>query len=349
VHDRPVLELFRGCPNGCRFCQAGFYYRPIRKRSADRVIELAKKTIEETGFDEISLASLSSGDYPELPEVVTRLSNLCNEKGVNLSLPSLRMDSFSGAMAESSRLGSLTFAPEAGTQRLRNVINKNISESDIDNTMKEAFEMGYSSVKLYFMAGLPTETYEDLDGIRKMILRIKSLYGQYGRRGRVLSIVMSAAVFVPKPLTPFQWEAHMDMEEVNRRITYLRENLRIKGVRFNWHDIDSSALETALARGDRKLAKVVELAYRAGARFDSWSEKFKFSLWVDAFKAAEIDINNYTGEISESEPLPWDFIDAYVSKNYLLKERQKSLIGETSDSCLKGCRGCSERKGDCGL
>lgn len=348
VHDRPVLELFRGCPNGCRFCQAGFYYRPIRMRSADKIVALGEKTINETGFDEMSLASLSSSDYHNISEVVKRLSDFCERKGVNLALPSLRMDSFSGDMVTKSRLGSLTFAPEAGTERLRDVINKNIKDEDIEKTMRAAFKAGYSSVKLYFMIGLPTETMEDIEGIRDMVLKIKRIYSEEVK-GRPLNINVSAAIFIPKPNTPFQWEAQIDDEAVNSRQMYLRQILKIKGIQFSWHGVKSSILEAVFARGDRKLTKVIELAFRKGCSFDSWSEYFREDLWKEAFNESGIDMGVYTKEIDVVENLPWDFINFYVSKDYLLKERLNSLEGVTTESCLSGCKNCSANLSECNL
>ncbi len=348
VHDRPVLELFRGCPNGCRFCQAGFFYRPLRARSADKIVKQAEESIDKTGFDEISLASLSTGDYTHIENVVESLYNLCESKGVNLSLPSLRMDTFTGDITVKSRLCSLTFAPEAGTQRLRDIINKNITDEDIYSTIREAFKAGYSSVKLYFMIGLPEETNEDLDGIREMVLKIKSIYGLESK-GRALNINISAAVFVPKPLTPFQWEKHIDYDLIVKRQEYLRKALKMKGVRLSWHDYESARLETVLARGDRRLADVLITAYRKGAKFESWTEHFNYKIWTEAFREHNIDINTYLDGISLDERLPWDFIDFYVSKDYLIKERNEAAKGVSTKSCKKGCQGCSDNIFRCGV
>lgn len=343
VHDRPVIELFRGCPNGCRFCQACYFYRPIREKSLDRVLQTAKESIENTGFEEISLASLSSSDYSQISNVVNDLSNICETKGVKLSLPSLRLDSFDAKMVKKSRLGSLTFAPEAGTQRLRDVINKNISDEDIEKSITQAFKVGYKSVKLYFMIGLPTETYEDLDGIREIVLKIKRIYSSMGFK-RPLRITASASVFIPKPLTPFQWAEHLDEEEVINRQNYLKQILKIKNVSFNWHGSKSSKLEAVFARGDRRLAKVIETAYRNGAKFDSWSEHFDYYIWEDAFKKENIDMDIYLKEIDIETPLPWDFINFYVSKKHLIREYLKSKEVKCTKSCIHCCQGCTENK-----
>lgn len=348
VHDRPVLELFRGCPNGCRFCQAGFYYRPIRNRSADNIITQAEKTINATGFEEISLSSLSSSDYKDIYAVIDRLSAFSDSKRVNLSLPSLRMDSFKGDMAAKSRLCSLTFAPEAGTERLRDVINKNITDEDIRSTLNEAFDAGYSSVKLYYMLGLPTENQADLDGIKQTVLNIRSDY-YLKKRKRPLSVTVSAAVFVPKPLTPFQWETHIDKDTIVKRQNYLKEALKIKGVKFNWHDTDTARLETALARGDRRMSDVIVAAYSKGCKFDSWSEHIRYDLWLEAFAETGTDINAYLDEIPVDTRLPWDFIEFFVSKRHLISERDKALSGKATLSCIKGCRGCSDIPGMCVL
>lgn len=339
VHDRAMLELYRGCANGCRFCQAGYYYRPIRYRSGAKAAELCSKLIKETGFDEISLGSLSTGDYPYLAELLDTVKPISDSAHVNLALPSLRLNSFKGAYATSSRKSSLTFAPEAGTQRLRDVINKNISEQDVEDGLKEAFADGYKSIKLYFMMGLPTETDEDIMGIVSLVKRIKQLYGKYGKG--FLTINVSCAVFIPKPGTPFQWEPQITMEEMQRRQYMLKDELRqIRGVSFHYHDRETSELEAILARGDRRLSKVVELAYRKGAKFDGWTEFFKYPLWQEAMTELKIDKDYYLRGFSVSDTLPWGFIDIGVTQDYLKQEREKAYRRVTTENCLKGCRGC---------
>lgn len=298
VHDRATLELYRGCASGCRFCQAGFWYRPIRERSAKRCAEIAKEMVDSTGFNEISLCSLSTSDYTGLEELEAELGEYCKQKRINLALPSLRISSFKPDMANNSRRSSLTFAPEAGTQRLRNVINKNVTEEEIDK-ISVAFEAGYDSVKLYFMMGLPTETDEDIQGIAEICKRLKQLYWQK-RSKRGLNISVSCAVFIPKPCTPFQWEAQISMDEMKRKQNYLRGLLReIKGVTFSWHGAETSVLEAALARGDRRQSYVIERAYNLGAKFDGWSEHFKWDVWQKAFA----DCNLKWKIITERSPL----------------------------------------------
>ena len=339
VHDRAVLELYRGCGSGCRFCQASFWYRPIRERSAEKCAAYGMEMINSAGFDEMSLCSLSTGDYSELKELENILVPFCDEKHVNLALPSLRISSFKSDMVRQSRKSSLTFAPEAGTQRLRNVINKNVTDEEINN-MAEAFEAGYESVKLYFMMGLPTETDEDIAGIAEICRRLKSLYYQK-RHKRGLNISVSCAVFIPKPCTPFQWEAQIDFEEMLRRQKLLRGLLReIKGVTFSWHGAETSLLEAALARGDRRQSALIERAYELGAKFDAWTEYFDWEIWKKAFEDCNLSLEEYTRERGEDEALPWDFIDTGVSKKYLLKERKLGYAGITTKNCREGCNGC---------
>lgn len=343
VHDRATLELYRGCASGCRFCQAGFYYRPIRERSAKRCAEFAESMIDSTGFGEISLCSLSTSDYSELEELQKYLEPIVKNKNVNLALPSLRISSFKAGMAASSRRSSLTFAPEAGTQRLRNVINKNVTDEEIDK-IAIAFEAGYSSVKLYFMLGLPTETDEDLEGIAQICKRLRAMYGAQKHK-RPLSISVSCAVFIPKPCTPFQWEEQITFEEMLRRQNYLRALLRdIKGVRFSWHGAETSVLEAALARGDRRQSAAIVRAYESGAKFDSWTEHFKWEIWQEAFAECGLSMSDYIRGRATDEPLPWDFIDTGISKDYLARQRELAYLAVTTKNCREGCNGCGANK-----
>lgn len=343
VHDRVTLELYRGCASGCRFCQAGYYYRPIRERSPEKCADYGKKMVEATGYGEISMCSLSTGDYSGLQKLMDELKPFVHEKHVTLALPSLRLSSFNGEMAQESRRSSLTFAPEAGTQRLRNVINKNVTDEEIDNIGK-AFEAGYDNVKLYFMLGLPTETYEDIAGIAEICRRLRELYIRIrGKRG--LGISVSCAVFIPKPCTPFQWEAQISMPEMLRKQNYLRGLLRsIKGVTFSWHGAESSVLEAALARGDKKLSAVIKRAYELGAKFDSWTEQFDWNAWTQAFEDCGVNMSDYTGALDVDKPLPWDFIDTGVTKRYLEKQRELAYQGITTKNCREGCNGCGANK-----
>ena len=343
VHDRATLELYRGCASGCRFCQAGYYYRPIRERSAEKCAEYGKEMINNTGFGEISLCSLSTSDYTGLMDLESNLRPFIDEKKITLALPSLRLSSFTKEMAQSSRRSSLTFAPEAGTQRLRNVINKNVTDEEINN-IGRAFEAGYDSVKLYFMLGLPTETDEDILGIADICRRLRNLYIEI-RHKKNLTISVSCAVFIPKPSTPFQWEGQISLDEMLRRQKLLRNALReIKGVSFSWHGAETSVLEVALARGDKRLAPVIVRAYELGAKFDSWTEYFNWDIWTQAFADCGVDMQEYIGEIDEKKVLPWDFIDIGVSKKYLLGQKHLAYQGITTKNCREGCNGCGANK-----
>ena len=339
VHDRAMLELYRGCQNGCRFCQAGYYYRPIRYRSESTVKCLAKRLIRETGFDEISLGSLSTGDYPWLEQLLADIGPTAEAAHVHLALPSLRLSSFKKEFAENSRKSSLTFAPEAGTQRLRDVINKNVTEEEIREGLSAAFDQGYTSVKLYFMLGLPTETDEDLLGIVELVRSIRRLFYENHKGG--INITVSCSVFIPKPGTPFQWEAQISREEMARRQFLLKDELRkVKGASFHYHDRETSELEAIFARGDRGLAPLIVRAYEKGAMFDSWTEYFHYEIWEEAMTELGIDKERYLGAQPLDKPLPWDFIDIGVTRNFLLRERERAYRAECTPGCDKGCQGC---------
>lgn len=340
VHDRAVVELFRGCYAGCRFCQACFFYRPIRLRTAETVVEYGTKMLDNSGYRELGLSSLSTGDYPDIIKVLTELGAAAKKRRATLQLPSLRLDSFDERLTEMARHSSLTFAPEAGTQRLRDVINKNITENDIEKSFTKAFSEGYKSVKLYFMLGLPTETDEDVLGIADTVEKIRKIYFDVCRN-KSLHVTVSTAIFIPKPLTPFQWERQISVEEMHHKVGLLFDRFKVmKGVNYNWHGEDSSVLEEVFAVGDERLARVVELAYLGGARFDGWSEKFKLPIWEKAFADAGISTDEYTREFAENEILPWDFVDAGVTRDYLLKERHLAYEGKPTSGCKNGCNGC---------
>ena len=299
--------------------------------------------IDNTGFGEISLCSLSTSDYTGLMDLEKELRPFIDEKKITLALPSLRLSSFTKEMAQSSRRSSLTFAPEAGTQRLRNVINKNVTDEEIGN-IGRAFEAGYDSVKLYFMLGLPTETDEDILGIADICRRLRNLYIEI-RKKKNITISVSCSVFIPKPSTPFQWEAQISFEEMLRRQKLLRNALReIKGVSFSWHGAETSVLEVVFARGDKKLAPVIVRAYELGAKFDSWSEYFSWDIWTQAFADCGVDMQEYIDEIPEDKALPWDFIDIGVTKKYLLGQRHLAYQGITTKNCREGCNGCGANK-----
>lgn len=340
IHDRAVAELFRGCANGCRFCQAGFIYRPVRERKATTVQKMCLDLFKNTGYDELSLNSLSTSDYSELHELISGLHNEPQLKNVKLSLPSLRLNTFEGSFADGNRKSSLTFAPEAGTQRLRNVINKNITEDDIFGSLAVAFAEGYCTVKLYFMLGLPTETEEDVMGIADLAIRVRELFFKKRTNKKDLRLNVSASIFIPKPFTPFQWEAFISEEEAMRRVKMLRDALRSKNINFAWHDWTSSIMEAVFARGDVRLAPVLEKAYRYGAKMDGWAEFFNYEAYMKALEDCGLSADKLTAEISENAELPWSFVDTGITKEFLLRERKKAYQAVTTPSCYKQCSAC---------
>lgn len=343
VHDRSTLELFRGCANGCRFCQACFYYRPIRERKKDTLLRQANELIINTGYEELSLSSLSTSDYSDLKGLVDGLKEEADKNNVKLALPSLRLDSFEAEIYEDTKGASLTFAPEAGTQRLRDVINKNVGDKDILSSLTAALERGVKNVKLYFMIGLPTETEEDLKGIVDIVKLVRKLHAEKGR-SKIINITVSTAVFIPKPLTPFQWEAQISIDEMYEKQEYLKRELKLKNVKYSWHDAKASVIEAALARGDRRQSAVIKRAYETGCVFDSWNECFDYDKWIAAFEYCGIDLVEYTGAIPLDKELAWDFIDNGVTKSYLLRERERAYAGITTPNCIGKCNGCGANK-----
>lgn len=345
----------RGCTRGCRFCQAGMLYRPVRERSMDTLLSLAERLEKATGYEELSLSSLSSGDYTCLPELIRALMDRFAAKKVGVSLPSMRIDNIVKQSLEETqkvRKSGLTLAPEAGTQRLRDVINKGVTEDDLVRAVTDAFECGWSTVKLYFMCGLPTETDDDLRGIAALSQKVIGCYFSLPRekRAKGLRVTSSVSVFVPKPFTPFQWAAQDTIETVNEKISHLREYLKIKGVTFNWHEPELSFLEACVSRGDRRIGDVIYTAWKKGCRLDSWNEYFRFDLWMEAFKDCNLDPAFYANrERSYDELLPWDFIDAGVTREYLQRENEKSKQEKVTRDCRKGCNGCGlqREKGVC--
>ena len=345
VHDRCVVETFRGCTRGCRFCQAGMIYRPVRERKKETIENLAKEQLANTGHEELSLLSLSTSDYSQFEPLATDLMKMCGENNVSLSLPSLRLDSFSFQVLQEIqkyRKSGLTFAPEAGSQRLRDVINKNITEENIFSAVEQAIELGWEHIKFYFMDGLPGETYEDLDGIGKIASDIMDLnFKLKGRRGGRFRVTVSVSNFVPKAHTPFQWAAQDRPEEFRAKHDHLAKQLHIKGVTFNYHETKTSNLEAIFARGDRKVCRLLEHAYHLGGKFDGWTEYFKPQLWEQAFAETETDLDFYAyRERDYEEILPWDIIDPLISREFLIRENEKAKAAQVTPDCRRGCAGC---------
>lgn len=345
VHDRANLEVFRGCIRGCRFCQAGFSCRPVRRKSAEVLYDQAVKTLENSGHNEITLSSLSTSDYRQLPELTDQLIPYCADHKVNLSVPSLRADNFSRELMnklQTLRKSGLTFAPEAGTQRLRDVINKNLTEEEILTTCANAFSGGWNNVKLYFMLGLPTETDEDVLGIADLVYKIIKTWKECAvNKKRGLRVHVATAYFVPKPHTPFQWEQQIEPAEYLRRCKLLKDHFYSKSIEYNYHAPDLSRLEAVMARGDRRLGPVIEAAVRNGARLDGWDEYFRYDLWMEAFRECGIDPDFYTIRgYGEEELLPWEHLNVGCSKSFLLRERHHAYDGKITPDCRHGCAGC---------
>ena len=345
VHDRANLEVFRGCIRGCRFCQAGFSCRPVRKKSPEVLYRQAVEVLENSGNNEITLSSLSTSDYRGLKELTDELIPYCAENRVSLSVPSLRADNFSRELMEklqTVRKSGLTFAPEAGTQRLRDVINKNLREEEILSTCAQAFAGGWNNVKLYFMLGLPTETDEDVLGIAELVYKVVQAWKENAvNRKRGLRVHVATAYFVPKPHTPFQWEAQITPQEYLRRCKLLKEHLYSKSIEYDYHSTELSRLEAVFARGDRRLGAVIEEAVKNGARLDGWDEYFRYDIWCNAFEKCGIPVDFYTVRgYGEEEILPWDMIDVGVSKKFLLRERQRAYDAQVTPDCRHGCAGC---------
>ena len=349
VHDRVMLELFRGCIRGCRFCQAGYAYRPVRSRDPEILLKQGIEACKDSGYQEMTLSSLSTSDYRPLEHLCDGLLDWCEPNRVSLSLPSLRADNFSLGLMERVqhvRKSGLTFAPEAGTQRLRDAINKNVTEEDLLRSCRTAFSGGWSSVKLYFMLGLPTETDEDVLGIADLAEKVYKTWKEVTpnpKRG--VTITVSTAWFVPKPHTAFQWEPQITMEEYQRRVKLLREHMWGRSIKYNWHDSQTSFLEAVFARGDRKVADVIETAWRQGAKFDAWSEYFDFDRWLAAFEACGVDPAFYASRTREKdELLPWDVTSVGVTKNFLWRERERAYEAVITPDCRVQCTGCGANK-----
>ena len=346
VHDRVMLEVFRGCIRGCRFCQAGYCYRPVRPKSPEMLIEQGIEACKDSGYQEMTLSSLSTSDYRPLEQLCDGLLGYCEPRNINLSVPSLRADNFSMALEQrlqKARKSSFTFAPEAGTQRLRDTINKNVTEEDLMNACKTVFEGGGNAVKLYFMLGLPTETDEDVLGIADLAQKVYLNWKQNASfRARGVRITVSTSFFVPKPFTPFQWEPQISMEEYQRRVDLLRNAIKSnKSIIYDWHDPDTSYVEAILARGDRRLGRAIEEVWRRGGRLDAWSEYFDFDRWIDSVRAVGLDPDFYARrDRLYEEVLPWSMISVGVRQSYLWRERNQAYKSVITPDCRRQCMGC---------
>ena len=345
VHDRVNLELFRGCVRGCRFCQAGHVYRPIRAKKPETLVRQGIETLKNTGHEDVTLLSLSTSDYRHLSELCDGLLEYCQDRSIGLSLPSLRADNFSMEIMEKLqkvRKSGLTFAVEGGSQRLRDAVNKNVTEEDLLNTCRIAFEGGWNSVKLYYMLGLPTETDEDILGIAEMANQVLHCWRQHAKnKNRGVKITVSTSCFIPKPHSPFQWEAQISMEEYLRRVNLLRSNMVARNVTYNWHDAETSLVEAVLSRGDRRVGAVIEEVWRQGGRLDAWSDYFSYERWRKAFEKCGLDPAFYANRRYPTDSmLPWEHIDVGVRREHLLRERERCYHSKLSPDCRKGCSAC---------
>jgi len=354
VHDRVMLEVFRGCIRGCRFCEAGYAYRPAREKSAENLTELADKLLGCSGYDEISLSSLSTSDYSELKELTDNLLKFTERKKIGLSLPSLRIDNFSLELmnkVQKVRKSGITFAPEAGTQRMRDVINKNITEENVLTSAKMLFEGGWTNVKLYFMIGLPSETDEDILGIADLSEKVLNEYFSIPKeeRAKNINITTSTSSFIPKPFTAFQWAKQDGREEIVRKQDILKASIKSKKIKYNWHDNRTSYLEGVFARGDRRLLPAIIEAVKGGCRFDSWDEQYKFDVWMKTFEKCGIDSSWYLRERSYDEVLPWEHIDIGITKEFFMRENEKAKKAETTPNCREKCSGCGMKSFGAGV